>query len=186
MQPWGYNHLAMASPAWENILVRFNYNVDARYYAIHHAEVSDPSEPIEVTEQDVGTPRRELEEEVQDMPAVLKRKLSLNLKQILSREGCGVDFDTISDPFNIHGFNVDRKVFPKGNEFHIADYSPAVQNVINFGWTGQDLLNECYGLFPDSEPGAPGVLRFILCHSRENRKFRERAVYPPMPTFLCK
>lgn len=151
-----HRYMAMATTDLEHLLVRFTVDVDAYYHVYENTDSSPSEESVQVTQQEMQEARKELEQELQDQPTVAKRELRLNLKQVLCREGCAVDFDTYADALNIHGFNVDKPVHPRPDGFWIGDFQQAVQNVINFGWTGKDLILEYYGLHQDTEPGSPG------------------------------
>lgn len=150
-----HTYLVMVSPGWEHIAIRYEYSVDGLWYVHNEIRNLPEKEEVQLSQEELKTARRNLETELQNYPDVEKREMRLNLKQILSREGCSVQFDTITDSLNVHGFYVDKKVFHQNEEVHIGKFEKAVQNVINFGWTAKDLIAEYYGLTSISTSGSP-------------------------------
>lgn len=143
-QHGGHIYLLMGSPEWEHFQLRYTINVDEAV-ALRYI-VDDPSS---VDEHVMRQARDRLEKELEGKPPREKKELRLNLTQILSREACIVEFDTTS-PFNIHGFNLDKRIYPYEDDFQLSDFHYAVQTIINLGWVGKDFLLENYGLLGDS------------------------------------
>jgi len=133
-------YLLLGTAEWNRFQLRYSVNIDqavaTRYI------VSDPSE---INERAMRRARDKLEQELDGKPPSEKKELRLNLMQILSREACIVEFET-SKPFNIHGFNVDKRIYPYEEDFNLSDFNYAVQTVINLGWVGKDFILENYGL----------------------------------------
>lgn len=151
-----HQYQVVTSDAWEHISIQYTFSADAIWFVHNNMSSYEDSAAIRVSNEEAQKARRELESELKGYPSVEKREMLLNLKQILSREGCGVDFDTISEPYNIHGFSVTKKLYPYKGEFYIGDFEKSVQNVINFGWTAKDLILEFYGLGLDPPSGPTG------------------------------
>lgn len=153
-----HTYLILGMKPWDYFAVKYPLNMDHGVALRRKAKQTDlPNmEEVEVTEADIQNAREELNKELNGMPHQLRRELRLNLIEMLSREGCVVDLDT-EEEVNIHGFNIDRKVFAYEDSFNLSDFESAVQTVINLGWVGKEFIAENYGFSqPFEAPGSSG------------------------------
>ena len=141
-----HTYLVMASEAWEWLQLRYPLNLD-QLYAIRRLETEDTEDDIQLTDSKIRQARRELDDRLDDMPAVERREFRMNLIQMLSRGSVILSLDTTS-PLNVHGFNLDTRVFISESSFGLGDFHSNLQTIINLGWVGEEFTLENYGFRP--------------------------------------
>jgi hypothetical protein len=78
------------------------------------------------------------------MPKKERREFRMNLMNILIGDGVIIELDTTS-PLNIHGFNLDKKVFVHEDTVGIAEFSQIKQDVVSHGMVGREFVLDNYG-----------------------------------------
>lgn len=143
-----HTYLVMACRSWEWVQLRYPLNIDQLYAAQLWGE-GNISQSLELSEAEIQQARQELDDRLNRMPAKSRREFRMNLMHMLSREGMILELDTTTT-LNIHGFNIDTKVFIFDPGFSLGDFHDNLQKIINLGWVGNEFLAENYG-FGDRE-----------------------------------
>lgn len=148
-----HSYIVAGSPAWEFVQVQYPVKIDHAVALRTSKKQVDELGQVSFPNEKVREARERLEEELQATPPSERKKVRLNLMQIICREGVVVDLDT-TEPFNIHGFTLSKRVFLNEEGVGITEFDTAVQSVVNLGWVGKDFLLENYGLLEETEGGA--------------------------------
>jgi len=148
-----HSYLVLYAEGWEWVQLQYPFSVDQIYAAKRLAEEGSD----EITEAQIQQAREELDRRLNQMPVNERRKLRLNLIEMLSAGGLIAELDT-TNQVNIHGFNVETKSFVGHNDYSIGDFHADLQHVIGNGWIGREFLVHNFGFAPDpnSEPSTGG------------------------------
>lgn len=147
-----HDYLVVGTPEWEYFVIRYPVNIDEAV-AIRHSSLEVERGGVNLPDNAIQEAREKLEQELNGQPPSQRRELRLNLLEIACREGCSINLDA-THPLNIHGFQIDRSIFPYEESFGIQHYEYCVQTVINNGWVAKDLTLETYGLLKGSGSGS--------------------------------
>ncbi|MDY6775362.1 MAG: hypothetical protein SV253_04705 [Halobacteria archaeon] len=150
----GHKYRIIGTQDWEYFILRYSYQIYGDYAVaqkLQRAEVPEASEDQEVninvdlTDQDLQNAKQELyqqlSQESQEEVAQVRQKMI----QMLSTPESAISF-VPDDSQQIHGFNIDRKIFPYSERFCLSEFNRSVQTVVSLGFKGVEYLKNSYGI----------------------------------------
>ncbi|XGI84102.1 hypothetical protein ACEU6E_02320 [Halorutilales archaeon Cl-col2-1] len=150
----GHKYRIIGTQDWEYFILRYSYQIYGDYAVaqkLQRAEVPEASENQEVninvdlTDQDLQNAKEELyqqlSQESQEEVAQVRQKMI----QMLSTPESAISF-VPDDSQQIHGFNIDRKIFPYSERFGLSEFNRSVQTVVSLGFKGVEYLKNSYGI----------------------------------------
>jgi len=106
---------------------------------------------VQISQSDINSARDYIENKLEAVPQSMRREIRTNLIHIISREGVAANLDTTKS-INIHGFQLNKKIFPFDKSFNISKFEDTVQRIVNLGWVGKDYLADAYGIKEERDP----------------------------------
>lgn len=138
-------YLIFGAVGHEFFTIRYPVNVD--HNIAFRRKVGDSAQ---ISERDVMEAREFLDSKLDEVDPDLRREIRVNLIQMLSTGASAISLNTTKQ-LNIHGFDVDTKIFPQAPSFDVWNFERSVQSTISLGWVGKDYIGMAYGLKEDDQ-----------------------------------